>query len=143
MKKICLNCKENKSLLEFRKDKNGADKHRTECRSCERKKGRIYDSSDKAIFKRYKYDATRRSRKYEFLLTFEEFSKLINSTCHYCPKDNCRGIDRVDNSLGYTNNNCVPCCGRCNEMKMDKSVEEFYSHIEKIYHKKNQKLSKV
>lgn len=100
-----------------------------------------WDSSDSGKFSQYKYDAKRRN--YEFALTFEQFAELINKECHYCPIAPSRGVDRVNNSIGYTIDNCVPCCSKCNEMKMDKSVEEFYSHIEKIYHKKNQKLAKV
>jgi hypothetical protein len=42
------------------------------------------------------------------------------------------GIDRQNNELGYTIENCVPCCGDCNEMKMDRTVEEFLTHIKKI-----------
>ena len=43
------------------------------------------------------------------------------------------GIDRKDNNKGYTNDNCVPCCGFCNKMKMDHSIDEFYSQIIRIY----------
>lgn len=44
------------------------------------------------------------------------------------------GIDRLDSNkdIGYTLSNCVPCCGDCNEMKNDKSVEDFIEHIGKI-----------
>jgi hypothetical protein len=104
-------------------------------------KKKLYHKSDKGKFSQYKGDAKRRN--YEFSLTFEQFSELINKECHYCPTIPARGIDRVDNTQGYIPSNCVSCCSKCNEMKMDKSVQEFYSHIEKIYHKKTQKLSKV
>jgi 5-methylcytosine-specific restriction endonuclease McrA len=30
-----------------------------------------------------------------------------------------QGIDRVDNSIGYTPDNCVPCCTQCNRIKLD------------------------
>jgi hypothetical protein len=35
------------------------------------------------------------------------------------------GIDRVDSNIGYTLENCVPCCEAVNRMKMDLSKEEF------------------
>lgn len=105
------------------------------------KKRREYHSTDKGKLAQYKSDA--KKRDYEFSMTFGQFSTLINQECQYCPTNPSRGVDRINNSIGYIISNCAPCCSRCNEMKMDKSLEEFYSHIEKIYHKKNQKLSKV
>jgi hypothetical protein len=42
------------------------------------------------------------------------------------------GIDRINSSLGYTIDNCVPCCTRCNRMKMVLLEEDFIFHIFKI-----------
>lgn len=42
------------------------------------------------------------------------------------------GIDRMDNDTGYTEANCIPCCGRCNWMKSTYSGEDFINHIRKI-----------
>ena len=86
-------------------------------------------------------------RKYTFELTKEQFKSLTNQNCHYCnQKPNQKqqgkdlngsytynGIDRVDNSKGYTLSNCVPCCGACNRAKMDMSQNEFLSWIADIY----------
>ena len=155
--KKCTKCLIEKSISDFGKAKHGKFGVRGDCKLCNSKRVSKYNSSrpnikeirdinnksDASIFSRYRYDATRRSRNYEFNLTFEQFSELINKECHYCPIYPSRGVDRVNNKQGYILENCVPCCARCNEMKMDKSLEEFYSHIDKIYHKKNQKLSKV
>ena len=89
-------------------------------------------------------------RKYkDWELTLEEFSELVTQNCKYCgaepeyrpyytTKSNpneklyAHGLDRVDSSIGYTYSNCVPCCTVCNRMKLDLSVDEFYSHIKKI-----------
>lgn len=46
---------------------------------------------------------------------------------------NMNGVDRLDSSLGYIASNCVPCCGRCNKMKLDSSLEVFLGHIAKIH----------
>jgi len=51
----------------------------------------------------------------------EEYLKLIASPCEYCGHDllhetGC-GLDRLNNNLGYTTNNVVPCCGVCNQIK--------------------------
>jgi hypothetical protein len=43
------------------------------------------------------------------------------------------GIDRVDNTLGYSKENCVSCCKICNYMKQVLTLEEFYSHIRRIH----------
>lgn len=42
------------------------------------------------------------------------------------------GIDRFDNSLGYIESNCVPCCKICNVMKFTLNIDEFYKHIQQI-----------
>jgi hypothetical protein len=42
------------------------------------------------------------------------------------------GVDRVENSLGYSVDNCVACCKICNWMKLTLSVDEFKAHVIKI-----------
>lgn len=56
----------------------------------------------------------------DFQLDFDQFSELVQSPCHYCTliKENeVNGIDRINNSLGYTKENCVSACWKCNRMK--------------------------
>lgn len=51
-----------------------------------------------------------------------DFDKLIRQPCHYCggPLDPTgKGLDRIENSKGYTLDNVVPCCGDCNRTRMD------------------------
>jgi hypothetical protein len=43
------------------------------------------------------------------------------------------GLDRVNSLKGYSLDNVVSCCERCNEMKMQYSVEEFLKHIKNIF----------
>lgn len=43
------------------------------------------------------------------------------------------GIDRKDSSIGYLLENCVSCCSKCNQIKMDMSETDFLSHVTKIY----------
>ena len=66
-------------------------------------------------------------------LTQEEVRKLCESPCYYCGKERCLGIDRLDNSKNYTTENCVPCCGCCNRMKMDLTLPFFIEQIKRIY----------
>ena len=56
----------------------------------------------------------------DFEILFEDFKVLVTSPCYYCKeiKENeANGIDRVNNDLGYTKENCVPACWKCNRMK--------------------------
>ena len=93
------------------------------------------------LYSGYKRRADR--KHLDFCLTKEEFRKITESSCYYCssePKQKMRattnfsvytynGIDRLDNNLGYTVENCVPCCGTCNAMKLELSEKEFYDRM--------------
>ncbi len=96
---------------------------------------KAYDKSDKGIYKRYTNECNRRGRLVRGIqmeLSLEQFSALINSPCHYCGTLNSRGVDRLDSSGSYTLENSKPCCHDCNEMKNDKTEEQFIAHIRQI-----------
>ncbi|KAA6398173.1 MAG: hypothetical protein EZS28_006296 [Streblomastix strix] len=50
--------------------------------------------------------------------------KVINETCHLChnkfTKENKPTLDRIDNSIGHTKENCQLACQICNTVKADK-----------------------
>ena len=74
------------------------------------------------------------SRDLEFNLTIDEFKTFWQVNCHYCnSKVETIGLDRVDNAQGYILQNIVPCCYKCNSMKMDSSYDDFVSSIIAIY----------
>ena len=56
-------------------------------------------------------------------LTFEEYEKILKSSnmlCSYCSgslNETGRGLDRIDNSKGYSVDNVVSCCKECNRLK--------------------------
>lgn len=125
---------------EYIKKKSIQNQNRFKTSPEARERRKLYGKSNKGKFSQYRHDAERRD--YEFCLTYEQFIELLDKECHYCSTTPSRGIDRVNNKQGYIIENCVPCCGKCNIMKRDSSLEEFYSHIEKIYQKKIKKLSK-
>ena len=90
------------------------------------------------LFKNYKNEAKRRN--IEFSLTKEQFRDLTKGSCFYCdcePNQIFRrttahngsyiynGLDRKNNSKGYTIENCVSACGVHNKMKLDMTVEQF------------------
>lgn len=66
-------------------------------------------------------------RDKEWTLDSSTYNDLVSSPCHYCggsTGDNI-GLDRIDNRMGYTEDNVVPCCGACNYRRGLKSYERF------------------
>src|SRR3990167_8701685 len=56
----------------------------------------------------------------QFDLTLEQFIEIRKNNCEYCEgplSEYGSGLDRSDNSKGYTLNNVVPCCKQCNWIK--------------------------
>lgn len=43
------------------------------------------------------------------------------------------GIDRIDSKLGYTVDNCVPCCATCNFAKSTATIDDFKHWVERVY----------
>lgn len=115
------------------------EKTREYCDKCYPKRNgnnnKMYVTSKFSIYKSGAF-----ARNYEFKLTIHQFNDIISKDCFYCGDSNKIGIDRVDNTIGYIYENCVPCCEICNRMKLNYTKELFLSHIEKIYN--NQLLIK-
>ena len=110
------------------------------------------------------YKSLAKNRKIEFKLSTEEAVSLLKGNCEYCGKEpsNCfnsrknntsskknnyaatcsndyevlyNGIDRIDNTKGYTKENTVTCCTQCNTAKLNFTLEEFKTWIKNIYNK--------
>lgn len=84
---------------------------------------------------RYRQRAERMGLCFE--LSDDEFDAVVSSDCHYCGKSivpgiHTNGIDRMDNALGYTKENCVACCGNCNFSKGELSVDDFVGKCKMI-----------
>lgn len=132
---ICNNCKRqllvrNDNIYE---DRKGCSKCLGEWRK-EHFKEVYKDLPPKDI--RYKYihfKCNALNRNIKFDLTYEQATKLCEQDCFYCGCPRCLGIDRLDNSKDYTIENCVPCCGCCNRMKMDLTPSCFLNQIKQIY----------
>lgn len=90
-----------------------------------------YHKLPKNKYTRYKRGAERRGLI--FNITYEEFLNHWQSPCKYCndPIDTV-GLDRIDNSLGYTLDNIVDCCTVCNFMKHKMSAEDFINKCKQI-----------
>jgi len=97
------------------------------------------------VIRTYKNDAKKRGIEYN--LTEKQFAKITQKNCYYCgAKPNnvtnnnvnsgeyiYNGIDRIDNSKGYTIDNVVPCCKTCNSAKGTLTTKEFKEWVVKIY----------
>lgn len=80
-------------------------------------------------------------------LSYEDFVAFTGiKHCYYCAGEvnwlkyhttghkspSAINLDRVNPFGGYSKENCVVCCYRCNVMKNDMSIEDFIAHIKKI-----------
>lgn len=101
-------------------------KHSGKCRSCSHKKPPFFHLFTKLI-------NTAKHEGHDVGLTFEQFLEFTQQTdCHYCDenltwepycykdgkyKTGSYFLDRKNNAQGYSVENCVPCCTRCNRGK--------------------------
>ena len=89
-----------------------------------------------------------KTRNIDFLLSYEQVAKLIQSKCYYCgcEKSNIlkvkkfdenyiyqyNGVDRIDSEKGYVDGNVVSCCKWCNQAKSTMNQSEFYNWVKRI-----------
>ena len=80
-------------------------------------------SNDPKIIAKFIYEdckAFDRKKGFTFALTKECILELILKGCSYCGDTTLRPtLDRIDNSLGHTEENVVPACIRCNFTRRD------------------------
>lgn len=121
------------------------DKPKRPCKSCEAGRYRMVEDKLAIARQEYrKYKGSAKARGYAFDITFDTYLKLVHMCCTYCtrePYDIKRmgyvsgdgkertaifgGIDRADNLIGYTEENCVPSCWICNRSKSVMSIDEW------------------
>jgi hypothetical protein len=95
----------------------------------------------------YQYKANAKARGLVWELSDEQFKILTSAKCYYTGNPPSRiqrsksgskdmyvynGVDRLDNTEGYTIKNCVPCCFEVNSMKRDFSKEKFIALCIKV-----------
>lgn len=85
-----------------------------------------------------------RKRNLVWELSKEQFFNLLFANCYYCGTEPLtlvkknkhqymvNGIDRMNNNVGYTNDNSVSCCIFCNRAKNNSTLEEFMLWIKNI-----------
>ena len=101
----------------------------------------------------YRQKAKKQGLDYD--LTKEQFKEITQQNCYYCgtkPSNISKkyhsngdyiynGLDRVDNTKGYTIDNVVPCCLRCNIAKRNYTLKDFKEWIKNtIKHMMNNNL---
>jgi hypothetical protein len=114
-----------------------------------KKNGIVHSGLKNRLLKDYRAGACKRGIDFE--LTFDEFVSIMEQDCVYCegkPEVHeyelqymqktqkpwaHNGIDRVDSSKGYTLDNVVPCCSKCNYAKHEMTREEFKEWLERAY----------
>ena len=97
-----------------------------------------------AVYENIKRGAIRRGLALD--LTKEQVRILSKKQCHYCgcpPKQVSKsygrgdfiynGLDRIDNAKGYSLENVVPCCKKCNFAKNTMSINVFREWIVSTY----------
>lgn len=101
-------------------------------------------SAKRTLFAAYKKGAETRDLKWE--VGFDLFVDITSKHCTYCGAKPAQvrkanssaenytynGIDRIDNSKGYTPQNITACCKLCNKLKAGLDPDFFKNHISKI-----------
>lgn len=126
----------------FYTNKRTSHGHDSACRKCRRVIRRdSYNRNREAQYERnllprnklWGYKQGAKSRNLEWTLTDNQFMALWQVPCHYCgePIDTI-GLDRLDNTKGYTPDNVGTCCFTCNRMKGNMTTDEWLAHIRKV-----------
>lgn len=102
------------------------------------------EAAFRALFKQYRLNAKNRGINFE--LSRGQFRTLTRQNCHYCGSEplavltgatyngayTYNGVDRIDNTLGYVLDNCVPCCKFCNLAKAGATYDEFIAYLDRV-----------
>lgn len=103
-----------------RKVKFASEAEREQARQQNLKKGNAkYLQSDKGRYAYMCKHAKRSGR--ELGLSLHEYIALTAQPCYYCGNKlpHTGGLDRIDNTKGYTSENVLPCCTACNRIRGD------------------------
>lgn len=132
------------------KEISGHNLRKGNTKSCGCKEGSRKEtgvSASRHLFGRYKYRAKNKGLIWK--ISFKDFVFLTSQNCYFCgslpvnivasTKQHrfngnyvYNGLDRLDNNLGYTIENVVPCCFTCNRAKNSMSIDDFFAWIHKI-----------
>lgn len=118
LKCYCKDCENDVSGRYYaeHRQKIQARRNAPERRAVETATASAYRKTTKGKFSTLKVRANQRG--IECTISFGQYVELTRcNSCHYCEKPlpiKGAGLDRKNSSLGYTFENCVPCCWDCN-----------------------------
>lgn len=109
------------------------------CMACTRKSSRSDDEGPALNKWYYSCKSNAVSRGLSFELSREEWAGIVKNNCFYCGSlpeiktgreewhlsVRLSGVDRINNDMGYTTDNCVACCRSCNMAKRDMSFNDW------------------
>ena len=137
---LCPYCKEIfvSPTTNFKKSKS--------CYNCRGKALRSYNEDTTWDYLYHVIKGRKTAKEKGFGLTKECFRRVSVMNCYYCgaeptqtrgykewhPPLTINGLDRVDPSMGYFDDNVVACCKDCNVAKLDKTEEEFLSWLKRL-----------
>lgn len=94
-----------------------------------------FANSNCISYKSYKTRA--QNKNLEFTITENDHETITNQDCYICGKESSdvhkNGLDRLDNSVGYTFKNIKPACFECNVMKKTMSHDSLIEKLKLIY----------
>lgn len=137
IQKRCTKCGDKKDVTtdNFYKDKRTLDGFCSECKRCALTRCAVYRNENRVLVNQREvarkhlpsrhYSKAKREAKERNLLwdiPRDTFDILLAKPCHYCGdklEDKKKytvgsGLDRIDNLIGYTIANVLPCCKVCN-----------------------------
>lgn len=128
--KSCSTCKTAKPFAAFYKSRTRKDGLQSACKTCHadrmrqlgpmQQRTRRRDPSKRAGFIINDTRGSDKKKGFANDLSHSFVAEAISSPCTYCESTgNKMTVDRIDNSIGHIQSNCVPCCLRCNYIKRD------------------------
>jgi hypothetical protein len=136
---------------ELRVQKGGLARHSGKCVKCVKRNRHPYRTLYNCFLTSVRRANERFGRKIPITLTFEQFLQLTEiRMCGYCGnavnwKEWGAGpynLDRKNNLKGYSQENVIVCCFKCNQMKRDFfTFEEFRAILELLKTLRNGRIA--
>lgn len=136
MEKVCFTCHQSFPKPSYHINKRAWEKRKYCSRYCQEHRPHLKYSDTNQYYReqnqkpRQRYFTSRFSakrRNLNWTLELEQYLTLISLPCYYCQGTlsiTGVGLDRLDNTQGYTLTNVVPCCGICNVWRADHFTPE-------------------